>query len=201
MPNCSNSCCDGYVIIKTLAAVVSYVKFNKYFTVMEVCKFQLSACLPKKKNFCILGSRCHVDVCTVHRGNDLMRISANAISYGWLGDVLSDSERFRFMGPFRYQYSGIHFYLFKITILRLCYILVAAKLIRKHFFIYLAHSVTKPSCAFVITEKRIGKKVAIKKIASIMHKTALINIRDIISYEMNEPCFSDFVTAGSEKFS
>lgn len=54
-----------------------------------------------------MGSQCHVDVCTVHRGKELMRISANAISYGWLGDLLSDSERYRFMGPFRYQYSGL----------------------------------------------------------------------------------------------
>ncbi|KAM3721593.1 Ceramide kinase [Dirofilaria immitis] len=31
-----------------------------------------------------LGNKCSIDVCTVHRGDDLMRISANAISYGWL---------------------------------------------------------------------------------------------------------------------
>ena len=38
-----------------------------------------------------LGSKCSVDVCTVHEGDRLLRISANAISYGWLGDVLHDS--------------------------------------------------------------------------------------------------------------
>ncbi|VDM97503.1 unnamed protein product [Thelazia callipaeda] len=54
-----------------------------------------------------LGSKCSVDVCTVHKGDDLMRISANAISYGWLGDLLADSERFRWMGPCRYQYSAL----------------------------------------------------------------------------------------------
>ncbi|VDN94114.1 unnamed protein product [Brugia pahangi] len=54
-----------------------------------------------------LGSKCSVDVCTVHRGDDLMRISANAVSYGWLGDVLADSERYRWMGPLRYQYSAL----------------------------------------------------------------------------------------------
>uniref|UniRef100_A0A914RVW4 DAGKc domain-containing protein n=1 Tax=Parascaris equorum TaxID=6256 RepID=A0A914RVW4_PAREQ len=53
-----------------------------------------------------MGSQCPVDVCLVHRGDDLMRISANAISYGWLGDVLADSERYRWMGPLRYQFSG-----------------------------------------------------------------------------------------------
>ncbi|VDK65192.1 unnamed protein product [Onchocerca ochengi] len=54
-----------------------------------------------------LGNKCSIDVCTVHKGDDLMRISANAISYGWLGDVLADSERYRWMGPLRYQYSAL----------------------------------------------------------------------------------------------
>ncbi|KAI6192748.1 Ceramide kinase [Aphelenchoides besseyi] len=44
-----------------------------------------------------VGSRCSVDTCTVHQGQNLLRISANAISYGWLGDVLADSERFRML--------------------------------------------------------------------------------------------------------
>ncbi|EPB70038.1 diacylglycerol kinase catalytic domain protein [Ancylostoma ceylanicum] len=54
-----------------------------------------------------IGSECNVDVCTVHENNKLLRISANAISYGWLGDVLRDSERYRWLGPIRYQWSGI----------------------------------------------------------------------------------------------
>ncbi|KAI6232945.1 Ceramide kinase [Aphelenchoides fujianensis] len=54
-----------------------------------------------------VGSRCCVDICTVHEGNKLLRISANAASYGWLGDVLADSERYRWMGPVRYQYSAL----------------------------------------------------------------------------------------------
>uniref|UniRef100_A0A1I7SAB0 DAGKc domain-containing protein n=1 Tax=Bursaphelenchus xylophilus TaxID=6326 RepID=A0A1I7SAB0_BURXY len=54
-----------------------------------------------------IGSCCAVDVCTVHEGLTLSRISANAISYGWLGDVLHDSERYRFMGPVRYQWSAL----------------------------------------------------------------------------------------------
>lgn len=56
--------------------------------------------------FHTVGSKCHVDVCTVHEENHLLRISANAISYGWLGDVLHDSESYRCLGPIRYQYSG-----------------------------------------------------------------------------------------------
>ncbi|TKR92904.1 hypothetical protein L596_007470 [Steinernema carpocapsae] len=54
-----------------------------------------------------IGSQCSVDVATVHEGEKLLRISANAISYGWLGDVLRDSERYRCMGPVRYQWSAL----------------------------------------------------------------------------------------------
>ncbi|CAI4230021.1 unnamed protein product [Auanema sp. JU1783] len=54
-----------------------------------------------------LGSECYVDVCTVHKDQSLLRISANAISYGWLGDVLRDSERYRCLGPIRYQWSAL----------------------------------------------------------------------------------------------
>ncbi|CEF66383.1 Ceramide kinase [Strongyloides ratti] len=54
-----------------------------------------------------IGSQCTVDVCTVHEDDKLLRISANAISYGWLGDVLSDSENYRWMGPIRYQWSAL----------------------------------------------------------------------------------------------
>ncbi|VDN27241.1 unnamed protein product, partial [Cylicostephanus goldi] len=55
----------------------------------------------------VTSSECNVDVCTVHKQNHLIRISANAISYGWLGDVLRDSERFRWLGPIRYQWSAL----------------------------------------------------------------------------------------------
>ncbi|KAJ1362936.1 Ceramide kinase 1 [Parelaphostrongylus tenuis] len=54
-----------------------------------------------------IGSECNVDVCTVHEHKNLLRISANAISYGWLGDVLRDSERYRWLGPIRYQWSAL----------------------------------------------------------------------------------------------
>ena len=54
-----------------------------------------------------IGSQCAVDVCTVHEEDSLLRISANAISYGWLGDVLHDSENYRCIGPVRYQYSAL----------------------------------------------------------------------------------------------
>ncbi|GMR53686.1 hypothetical protein PMAYCL1PPCAC_23881, partial [Pristionchus mayeri] len=54
-----------------------------------------------------IGSRCRVDACTVHEKKGLVRVSADAISYGWLGDVLRDSERYRWLGPLRYQWSAL----------------------------------------------------------------------------------------------
>ncbi|GMS82885.1 hypothetical protein PENTCL1PPCAC_5060, partial [Pristionchus entomophagus] len=54
-----------------------------------------------------IGSRCRVDACTVHNRKELVRVSADAISYGWLGDVLRDSERYRWIGPLRYQWSAL----------------------------------------------------------------------------------------------
>ncbi|KAK0400721.1 hypothetical protein QR680_015418 [Steinernema hermaphroditum] len=54
-----------------------------------------------------IGSRCYVDAATVHEGDNLLRISANAMSYGWLGDVARHSEKYRCMGPFRYNWSAL----------------------------------------------------------------------------------------------
>ncbi|XP_055534459.1 ceramide kinase isoform X2 [Wyeomyia smithii] len=36
----------------------------------------------------------------------LLKLYASVISYGFLGDVTSDSENYRWMGPKRYEYSG-----------------------------------------------------------------------------------------------
>ena len=54
-----------------------------------------------------IGSKCTMDVCAVYEDGNLLRFSADAISYGWLGDVLHDSERYRCLGPIRYQYSAL----------------------------------------------------------------------------------------------
>ncbi|KAL7077402.1 hypothetical protein ACQ4LE_003244 [Meloidogyne hapla] len=54
-----------------------------------------------------IGSKCNIDVCAVYEDGHLLRFSADAISYGWLGDVLHDSERYRCLGPIRYQYSAL----------------------------------------------------------------------------------------------
>lgn len=54
----------------------------------------------------ILGQRGGLDLSSVSNENGLMRFYASVLSYGYLGDVLLDSEKFRWMGPNRYNYSG-----------------------------------------------------------------------------------------------
>lgn len=36
----------------------------------------------------------------------LLKLFASALSYGYLGDIAYDSEKYRWMGPKRYDYSG-----------------------------------------------------------------------------------------------
>ncbi len=47
-----------------------------------------------------------MDVCSVHHNNTFLRYSVSLLGYGFYGDVLSDSERKRWMGPARYDLSG-----------------------------------------------------------------------------------------------
>ncbi|XP_058809040.1 ceramide kinase isoform X2 [Phymastichus coffea] len=55
----------------------------------------------------IFGDTAGLDLSTVHGdGTGLLRIYASILSYGYLGDVVRDSEKFRWMGPQRYDYSG-----------------------------------------------------------------------------------------------
>ncbi|KAK7793254.1 hypothetical protein R5R35_010247 [Gryllus longicercus] len=54
----------------------------------------------------ILGDSRGLDLCSVHSNATLLRYYSSVISYGFLGDVLRDSEKFRWMGPKRYEYSG-----------------------------------------------------------------------------------------------
>lgn len=48
-----------------------------------------------------------LDVCSVHYQNTLVRYSVSMVGYGFYGDVLAESERHRWMGPLRYDYSGM----------------------------------------------------------------------------------------------
>lgn len=71
----------------------------------------------------ILGESTGLDMCSVHNENSLLRYYASMLSYGYLGDVCKSSEKYRWMGPKRYDYSGFRKilanrgYLSEITIL------------------------------------------------------------------------------------
>uniref|UniRef100_A0A3B5LDP9 Zgc:158263 n=1 Tax=Xiphophorus couchianus TaxID=32473 RepID=A0A3B5LDP9_9TELE len=54
----------------------------------------------------VIGDSQPLDVCSVHHGPGLVRYSASLVGYGFYGDVLAESEKRRWMGPFRYDYSG-----------------------------------------------------------------------------------------------
>ncbi|SPP83637.1 ceramide kinase [Drosophila guanche] len=55
----------------------------------------------------ILGQHRGLDVCSVSNSQTLLRFCASVLSYGYLGDVAAQSENYRWMGPKRYEYSGV----------------------------------------------------------------------------------------------
>nr|XP_046200557.1 ceramide kinase-like [Oncorhynchus gorbuscha] len=59
----------------------------------------------------IIGDSQPLDVCSVHHRSSLVRYSVSLVGYGFYGDVLAESERHRWMGPLRYDYSGAMVYL------------------------------------------------------------------------------------------
>ncbi|CAB1347380.1 unnamed protein product, partial [Coregonus sp. 'balchen'] len=52
-----------------------------------------------------------MDVCSVHHNNTFLRYSVSLFGYGFYGDVLTDSEKKRWMGPSRYDLSGLKTFL------------------------------------------------------------------------------------------
>ncbi|KAM7134307.1 ceramide kinase-like isoform 2-T2 [Macrochelys suwanniensis] len=54
----------------------------------------------------IIGDSQPLDVCSVHHHQQLLRYAVSLVGYGFYGDVVSDSERHRWMGPMRYDFSG-----------------------------------------------------------------------------------------------
>ncbi|XP_072223974.1 ceramide kinase [Leuresthes tenuis] len=54
----------------------------------------------------IIGDSQPLDVCSVHHASALVRYSVSLLGYGFYGDVLAESEKHRWMGPLRYDYSG-----------------------------------------------------------------------------------------------
>ncbi|XP_070695688.1 ceramide kinase isoform X2 [Pempheris klunzingeri] len=59
----------------------------------------------------IIGDSQPLDVCSVHQTSALVRYSVSLLGYGFYGDVLAESEKHRWMGPLRYDYSGTVVYL------------------------------------------------------------------------------------------
>ncbi|XP_075993109.1 ceramide kinase-like isoform X2 [Genypterus blacodes] len=59
----------------------------------------------------IVGDAQSMDVCSVHHDNMFLRYSVSLLGYGFYGDVLTDSERKRWMGPARYDFAGLKMFL------------------------------------------------------------------------------------------
>ncbi|KAA0721185.1 Ceramide kinase [Triplophysa tibetana] len=59
----------------------------------------------------VVGDSQSMDVCSVHDSDTFLRYSVSLLGYGFYGDVLTDSERKRWMGPARYDISGVKTFL------------------------------------------------------------------------------------------
>ncbi|XP_055857698.1 ceramide kinase [Episyrphus balteatus] len=54
----------------------------------------------------VLGQKRGLDICSVQNPNGLIRFCASVMSYGYLGDIALQSEKYRWMGTKRYEYAG-----------------------------------------------------------------------------------------------
>ncbi|XP_075455912.1 ceramide kinase isoform X3 [Ascaphus truei] len=54
----------------------------------------------------IIGDSQSLDVCSVHHKQTFLKYSVSLLGYGFYGDVLKGSEKNRWMGPARYDFSG-----------------------------------------------------------------------------------------------
>lgn len=59
----------------------------------------------------IVGDSQPMDVCSVHHNGSFLRFFVSLLGYGFYGDVLSDSERKRWLGPARYDLAGVKTFL------------------------------------------------------------------------------------------
>ncbi|KAM4696069.1 ceramide kinase-like [Rhinophrynus dorsalis] len=55
----------------------------------------------------IIGDTQPLDVCASYHSEQLMKYSVSLVGYGFFGDVVRESEAMRWMGPLRYDFSGI----------------------------------------------------------------------------------------------
>jgi len=58
----------------------------------------------------ILGNQIKIDVCSVHSIEEdrLMRFVSTFVAYGYFGDVIRESEKLRWLGPSRYDVTGMN---------------------------------------------------------------------------------------------
>ncbi|KAM4882722.1 ceramide kinase isoform 2-T3 [Thomomys bottae] len=59
----------------------------------------------------IVGDSLAMDVSSVHHGSTLLRYSVSLLGYGFYGDLIKDSEKKRWMGLIRYDFSGVKTFL------------------------------------------------------------------------------------------
>ncbi|XP_029418249.1 ceramide kinase [Nannospalax galili] len=59
----------------------------------------------------IVGDSLAMDVSSVHHNNTLLRYSVSLLGYGFYGDLIKDSEKKRWMGLIRYDFSGLKTFL------------------------------------------------------------------------------------------
>ncbi|XP_067860999.1 ceramide kinase isoform X2 [Heptranchias perlo] len=59
----------------------------------------------------IVGDSQPIDVSSIHHKNIFLKYSVSLLGYGFYGDTLMDSEKNRWMGPSRYDFSGFKTFL------------------------------------------------------------------------------------------
>ncbi|XP_032272815.1 ceramide kinase, partial [Phoca vitulina] len=59
----------------------------------------------------IVGDSLPMDVSSVHHNSTLLRYSVSLLGYGFYGDIIKDSEKKRWMGLIRYDFSGLKTFL------------------------------------------------------------------------------------------
>ncbi|XP_078063058.1 ceramide kinase-like [Mustelus asterias] len=73
-----------------------------------VCYSTVGVCDPVTSALhIIIGDSQPLDVCSIHRPDSPARYAVSLLGHGFYGDVLADSSGRRWMGPRRYEYSGI----------------------------------------------------------------------------------------------
>ncbi|XP_058978661.1 ceramide kinase [Musca domestica] len=59
----------------------------------------------------VLGRKRGLDVCSIRNADGIIRFFASTMGYGYLGDVAAKSEKYRWMGTKRYEYTGVKSFL------------------------------------------------------------------------------------------